>query len=227
MSWLIATSIAFLVPDRTSRITSSGTACWGVGPWSSSAYFFSCKPEGGRFVRRRRRLGSQVLSRKVWATPSRVARMVPEMGPWPAVVGSLEGSHLSRRAAAKQAKTSVLSVCPNLRRKRIENDSDSSEESFVAAPAAIALGAGWVGKSCVLGSCRSQPPICEIRACRKGMILKAWGTRGEPCSLMSLVICLSPSVKTRESMSATCSPSLGTTGCSGRFRASGKCPQSS
>ena len=65
-SWPIATSISFLVQDRTLRITSSGTACWGVGPGSSSAYFFSCKARRGSIRPAASWIGlSSLLSRKV------------------------------------------------------------------------------------------------------------------------------------------------------------------
>ncbi len=56
--------------------------------------------------------------------------------------------------------------------KRLEELSDATEEALVTAPAAIALGAGQTGKSCVLGSRRSKSPIREMIVGCKGMILK-------------------------------------------------------
>jgi hypothetical protein len=67
----------------------------------------------------------------------------------------------------------------DLAEKRVQLDSDLSEETFVTAPAAISLGAGCVVKSCVPGRNSSQPPIYKRWACGKWMILKFWGTKGE------------------------------------------------
>jgi hypothetical protein len=66
-----------------------------------------------------------------------------------------------------------------LSEKRIESSPDALEEAFVAAPAAVALGVGLVGKSFVLGNRRSSSPLQEMIVPGKAMILKDWGTKGE------------------------------------------------
>lgn len=87
--------------------------------------------------------------------------------------------------------------------KRIEESVDASEENFIAAPAATALGAGRLGKSSVLGSFRSKFPMREVIVSGKVVILKDWGTRGEQWSLISCVTSSSSNAKSLDKLSAT------------------------
>jgi hypothetical protein len=83
------------------------------------------------------------------------------------------------KCGGKAGKGFELLLSSELSEKRIESTPDELEEAFVAAPAAIALGVGRVGKSFVLGNRRSSYPMREMIVPSKGMILKDWGTKGE------------------------------------------------
>jgi hypothetical protein len=80
-------------------------------------------------------------------------------------------SSLSKRGGEAGKGFELLSSS-ELSEKRIESTPDELEEAFVAAPAAIALGVGRVGKSFVLGNRRSSSPMREMIVPGKGMILK-------------------------------------------------------
>ncbi len=88
-------------------------------------------------------------------------------------------------------------------KKRVEESANAPEENFIEAPTAIALGAGRLGKSFVLGSFCSKLPMREVIVSGKVMILKYWGTRGEQWSLISRVTSLLSKAKSLDRLSAT------------------------
>jgi hypothetical protein len=123
---------------------------------------------------------------------------------WRARCQSLSGIEIAFSESGREAGEDLDSLCSSeLSEKRVHPDPDAPEEALVAAPTAIALGPGSVGKSCVLGSSCSQSPSRETIVSGKGMILKCWGTNGEQFSWMSLVTASSSNAKSRDSTSAT------------------------
>lgn len=82
------------------------------------------------------------LSEKVGATPSRVAQMVPDRDPLPAVADSW-GAKLSVPKGGSKTGEGFRSFLPSERvEKRVHPDFNVFEESLVVFPAHIALGAG-------------------------------------------------------------------------------------